>query len=111
MDSAKFKTLYEGEQKAGGALQSELARSRTDADETRKALTNVTTVTAEQQQKLLSTISGLTEERAQLAKQIASSSSEKKFQNLFDSGQRDLTKLRKENAELQKRVDACSTNK
>ena len=103
-DSSALRVQLESEQKANEALQFELGKTQSRADVAEKTLTSLTSNAAEQQQQLLTTINDLSLQRGELAKQVAASSGEKKFQSLYDGAQRELTKLRKENADLTTRA-------
>jgi hypothetical protein len=59
---------------------------------------------ATEQQQLLRAITDLRQQKGELAKQVAVSTGEKKFQSLYDGAQKDLAKLRKDNADLLERA-------
>jgi hypothetical protein len=94
----------ESEQKANEALQVELAKAQTRADASQEALKAATGSAADVQQKLIQTISELGQQKGDLAKQVAASTGEKKFQSLYDAAQREIRDLREKNAQLQAKV-------
>jgi len=103
-DASALRVQLESEQKANEAFQFELGKAQSRAEVAEKTLTSLTSNTAEQQQQLIRTINDLSQQRGELAKQVAASSGERRFQSLYETAQRELKTLRKENADLSTRL-------
>jgi hypothetical protein len=83
---------YDAEVLANEGLEIELGKQQSRADSFEKSLNAVTGSSADLQQKMAQAISDLSAERGEVAKQVAASASEKKFQNLYESESKQLDK-------------------
>lgn len=81
---------YAEEEKANEVLQIELAKATTRADSAETTLKALTANSATQQQQLLDAITDLSNERGEVAKQVAANAGEKKFQALYEREAKEL---------------------
>jgi hypothetical protein len=97
-DAAVLREQYSAELKVNEAQETELGKARERADVAEATIKSIATLSADQQQQFTRIVNELSEQRGALAKEVASSTSEKRFQKLYENAATELTKLSEKDA-------------